>query len=657
MLAQTWYGYGANPQHTAQFTGVSQPVGKVHWQASLDDDRNYYGGVVFIHYASPAITAQNTVVHGYRVTTYPGGNPDYDNWSVIGRNGSTGQSVWQFNTDYSAPAVYPADWTTVYPMSLVQNGSFTGVAMAGAGGTVFVKSSADIAGSAVSRMVFYTTLANYNANPASYAPIKINTPITADSAGNLYFGYDVTGPLSGTLSGLLGSGGIVKVNPTTGAAVYRSASSMGSGLGLTRAAMNASPVVSTDGKFIYAAMVGNQGMLVKLSTANLSLSAHVALYDPSIKGAQAYLIDESSGSPMVGTDGHVFMGVFGNQWRESHGWMLQFDANLSQTNSAGKQYPIGAFGWDDTPSVVPANIVPSYKGKSSYLILTKYNNYDDNGSDPGADGSNKVALLDPSSNSVTRDRQSGLPVMTEALTVLSPNLTNDDPSHPNARYEWCINSAAVDLQKRGAIINCEDGHLYRWDFTSNAITEALNLEPATSEAYTSTSIGPDGQLYAINNAVLFAVGFQAEASAITPLIYAPNSVRGNLQSIWFTDGNYYSVQSTFDSDLGTQAAAVEADFNLGVSNITQLSAFVHASGALGSTVFIEAWDYSKGGFTTIGSSPMQTTQTAINALNTNASHLISSSGEVRLLIQAVLPSHVSRSSFSLSIDDINCAAH
>ncbi|HEX7577911.1 MAG TPA: hypothetical protein VF430_07745, partial [Verrucomicrobiae bacterium] len=51
----------------------------------------------------------------------------------------------------------------------------------------------------------------------------------------------------------------------------------------------------------------------------------------------------------------------------------------------------GAFGWDDTASIVPASIVSSYYGSSSYLLMTKYNNY----ADTGGDGVNKIAILDP----------------------------------------------------------------------------------------------------------------------------------------------------------------------------------------------------------------------------------------------------------------------
>jgi uncharacterized protein YcbX len=59
---------------------------------------------------------------------------------------------------------------------------------------------------------FYTTLANYQANAAAFnSTVFIDTPITADSSGNLFFGFRVNGtapaPLSTTQSGF------ARINP------------------------------------------------------------------------------------------------------------------------------------------------------------------------------------------------------------------------------------------------------------------------------------------------------------------------------------------------------------------------------------------------------------------------------------------------------------
>ena len=69
--------------------------------------------------------------------------------------------------------------------------------------------------------------------------------------------------------------------------------------------------------------------------------------------------------------------------------------------------------------------------------------------------------------------------------------------------EWCINSAAIDQANKCAMINSEDGHVYRWSFVTNTLLTGLQLAPPTGEAYTPTLIGPDGAVYAINNAKLF----------------------------------------------------------------------------------------------------------------------------------------------------------
>jgi hypothetical protein len=652
-VAQSWSCYGGNPQHTGLFTGASQSASLVHWQASLDDDRGYYGGEVLIHYAAPMVTSLNTVVHGYRFTASGTGTNIYDNWRMIGRNGSTGAVVWSLDTDYSAAVIWPQDWTSVYPTALVQvSGSpTTAMAAAGAGGSILVRTSADTPSSTVNRYVFYTNLSDFNNNKAGYSVVKICTPLTADKAGNVYFGYLVSGSLpSGAPA--LGTGGVARVNTVTGVATYKSVQGLGIDSNLSRPALNAAPALSNDGTSIYVALTGGDNMLAKLDAGTLNPTAQVILKDPSIPAGQAYLINESSGSPMVGPDGHVFMGVFGNQWRESHGWMLQFDSDLNANNSAGKRFPAGAFGWDDTASVVPANIVPSYRGHSSYLICTKYNNYD-MGGDPGADGSNHIAVLDPGSDSKSKDRQSGIPVMNEIALILGPSLIKNDPSHPQARYEWCINSVAIDVPRKSAIINSEDGHMYRWSFVTNSVVESLDLQPATGEAYTSTAIGPDGQIYAINNAILFAIG-STKANSVS--VYQGTAGVGTVQDIWYLDGSAYSTGSV-SSALGP-VAAIEADFTLNVTNPTALDISVYAGAALGCTGQVFAYNFATNQFVLAGSQQLSQNQAGISeSITTNAAQFIGPGGQVRILVRAIQPSRRGLGAFVLRLDLASCGAH
>jgi hypothetical protein len=195
----------------------------------------------------------------------------------------------------------------------------------------------------------------------------------------------------------------------------------------------------------------------------------------------------------VGPDGHVYFGVLpGYHYR---GTLQHFSGNLSQT------FAPGSFGWDITPSVVPASMVPSYLGSSPYLLLVKYNDY---AGFAGGTGLNKMAILDP--NDVQFDPLAGGNgmVMREVLTIAG--VTPDPSNGPNAVVEWCVNTAVVDPATKSVLVNSEDGTLYRWDLVTNSFSERIVLQAeGVLEAYTPTLIGPDGTVYAINKAELFAV--------------------------------------------------------------------------------------------------------------------------------------------------------
>ena len=185
----------------------------------------------------------------------------------------------------------------------------------------------------------------------------------------------------------------------------------------------------------------------------------------------------------------MYFGVLGasGSGHSSRGWMLHFDATLATVKTPG------AFGWDNTPSIVPATMVPSYTGLSTYLLMTKYNSY--------TDGQHRIAILDP--NQTQMDTSSAVFVMKEIFTKLG---VTPDPFNPSRVAEWCINTAAVDPLTRSVLVNSEDGYLYRWDLVTNQFSERIQLNSGVGQAYTATVIGPDGAVYAVNNAVMSSVG-------------------------------------------------------------------------------------------------------------------------------------------------------
>ena len=149
---------------------------------------------------------------------------------------------------------------------------------------------------------------------------------------------------------------------------------------------------------------------------------------------------------------------------------------------------------------MPASAVAGYTGTSSYLLLSKYNNYAGAGS---GDGKNRVAILDPNATQadpVTPAVQS----MKEVIKILGP--TADPAGGAGAVKEWCVNTAAVDPLTKSVLINSEDGMLYRWDLTTNTFTQKILLNGGLGQAYTPTVVGADGTVYAVNNATVYAIG-------------------------------------------------------------------------------------------------------------------------------------------------------
>ncbi len=477
-----WWGFGRDAQHSALSAIATQDLSRIAWSTPLDLDPPYRSGSgeLLVHYGSPAITSHNTVVLPVK-TGADGG------FRIEARSGANGGPIWSADTDYVLPA---HNWVPSYNLALTTGNRLYAP---GAGGKLLVKDDADAPGGTLQTAVFYGA-ADYAAAPAVFdGSVFINTPITVDSQGNVFFGFVVA---AANPAGL--TSGIARIG-ADGIGRWVSAPVAAGDPNIAKMAMNSAPALSPDGSTLYVAVntavrpgTVQTGYLLALDSVTLALEGKAALLDPGA-GTLAWLSDDSTSSPTVGLDGEVYFGVlesvFGSH--NGRGWLLHFDATL-----ATRLVP-GGFGWDDTASVVPASAVPSYSGSSSYLLMVKYNNYLGAGSGNGA---NRVAIIDPRAGQV--DAISGRTIMKEVLTLLGPTFENGS-SGPVV--EWCINTAAVDPFRASVLVNSEDGYLYRWDLATNTASQRIRLTSGIGESYTPTAVGADGAVYAVNNAVLFSI--------------------------------------------------------------------------------------------------------------------------------------------------------
>jgi len=476
-----WWGFGRDAQHSALSAIATQDLNRIAWSTPLDLKPQYSSrGALLTHYGSPVITSNNTVVLAVKTGANGG-------FRIEARSGVNGGPIWSATSDYLLPA---HNWIPSYNLALTTGNRLYAP---GGGGKLLVKADADSPGGTLQTLVFFGAAA-YNAAPGLYdTSVFINTPITVDSLGNVFFGFIVT---AANPAGL--ESGIARIG-ADGTGSWVSARVTANDSGIAKVATNSAPALSADRGTLYVAVNANPGAtsvqggyLLALDSSTLALKGQALLMDPG-SGTLARISDDGTASPTVGPDGDVYFGVletvFGTH--NGRGWLLHYDATLATG------FTPGGFGWDDTASVVPAAMVPSYTGGSPYLLMVKYNNYRGAGT---GDGANRVAIIDPRATQV--DAISGLPIMKEILTLLGPTF---ESGTSGPVVEWCINTAAVDPFTRSVLVNSEDGFLYRWDLASNTASQKIKLTSGIGESYTPTAVGADGAVYAVNNAVLFSI--------------------------------------------------------------------------------------------------------------------------------------------------------
>ncbi len=543
--------FGSNAQHTNLYTAPAKEMNKIRWQKTIDETNAGFFG----HYGAPLITANNTVITS---VTYQDAGLSFPSVRVSAFDGADGTHKYDLTTDWLFP---PHNWTPVYNPVLVGNRLY----YAGAGGTLLHVDDANTnSPSAPIRECFFG-LANYQNDPDGFnSTVYIDTPLTADSAGNIYFGFRIAhgsapAPLSTSVSGY------AKVD-SSGNGIYAFVSDMTSDGQISLDCHNTAPALSNDESKIYVVAKWNTNAyyayLVALNTSDLSTSSKVFLTDPR-NGNNAGALDDGTASPMVGPDGDVYLGTFANPYNGSRGFLSHFSGDLSQTKIPG------GFGWDYTPGIVPSTMIPSYNGTSSYLLFCKYNNYLGVGDGSGV---NRVAVIDP--NAVETDANpsgNGVQIMREVQTVIGFTPDEENPDVVDAVREMCVNATCVNPATNSVFFNSEDGRAYRWDLAANQVTQSLSLTPGFGEPYVPSVIGPDGTVYTLNGGQLFAMGQEdgdsialssdksdsrlyLNTDSITFTAHVapapPSGVPGVPVSITFTD-NYYDGFSYISNPLGS----------------------------------------------------------------------------------------------------------
>jgi hypothetical protein len=556
--------FAGNAQHTASYSTAAQHLNAIHWSTTLD--LNNSGA--FAHYGAPLITPANTIFVPVKTAS--------NGFEINVFNAANGAALYTLSTDYILPSY---DWIPAYQPALAVYSVNTRLYYPGAGGTIYYIDNPDSTSHAAPvQQVFYTTLANYQANASAFnSSVFINTPITSDSSGNVFFGFRVQGtaptPLNTTESGF------ARIDPN-GNATYVLAGAAANDSNIGRDSHNSAPALSNDQTTIYVVVKGAStdlyGYLLGLDSTTLATKYSVFLKDPRAGNTNnAQILDDSTASPMVGPDGDVYFGIMGNPFNGSRGFMLHFNATLTTEKTPG------GFGWDNTAAIVPASMVPSYNGSSSYLLFTKYNNYADGGSDSG-DGVNRIALLDPNATEVDAHASSnGMLVMREVLTVIGPTADASlrSSTFPYAVREWCINTAAVNPATDSVFAPSEDGRTYRWNLATNSLSEWVQLGAGIGEPYVPTVIGPDGTVFTLNGGHLWALGsVNGVGVAVTsstpdvrtvvtgqPLTFTASvtdtgsSGTTPTGTVTFTDTTYAVVSGSFQTTKTTLASDVPLD--------------------------------------------------------------------------------------------------
>src|ERR1051326_1781496 len=232
--AQAVSTFAGNSQHTANYQPAAQNLNRIVWSTSIDQDNH-----AFAHYGAPLITANNSVVTPVKTA---------NGFFLNVLRGSDGSVKYTLATDYIRPS---STWIPVYQPVLAGPPNTPRLYYAGAGGTVYFVDNvdSDSGPTAATQLVFYTTLANYQTNAAQFnSTVYINTPITADSSGNIFFGFRVQGIAPNPLNTM--QSGFARID-SSGAGSYVLTGAAAGDSTIDRDSHNSAPALSADESTVY----------------------------------------------------------------------------------------------------------------------------------------------------------------------------------------------------------------------------------------------------------------------------------------------------------------------------------------------------------------------------------------------------------------------
>jgi hypothetical protein len=153
---------------------------------------------------------------------------------VEAHSGADGATLWKIVSDYILP---PHNWTPSFNPALTPSNRLY---YPGAGGTLLYRDQPDTATGPTGRVAFYG-IANFDARPGVFTRnVMINTPLTSDGAGNIYFGFQVVGSTPLNLKS-----GIARV-AANGTGTWIAASDAANDATIKKVVHNSAPALSRD---------------------------------------------------------------------------------------------------------------------------------------------------------------------------------------------------------------------------------------------------------------------------------------------------------------------------------------------------------------------------------------------------------------------------